>query len=85
MRDPAALRVHRRGHVVDDAVLAAGVHRLQTDQQGAAALGVQQFLQDAQPLTVVLDLGRRGAVRLVVAFERRIERGAFSPASPARS
>ncbi len=59
-RDAAALRVQSRHHVTDGAVLAAGVHSLQDDQQGAAMLGRKAILEVIQTRDIFLqDLARR--------------------------
>jgi len=41
--------------VADRAVLAAGVHRLQHDQEAVLALGVEQLLQLLQARVELLD------------------------------
>jgi len=48
--DLAALGVDAGHHVLDDAVLAGGVHRLEDDEQGVAVDRVEQALQRAQLL-----------------------------------
>jgi hypothetical protein len=67
--DRRPLRVHRAEHVAYHAVLAAGVERLQDDQQWPVAVGVQQILQLGQAFDVLLDLWRRPVLRFVLAFE----------------
>ena len=44
-RHLAALRIHARHHVLDRAVLAGGVHRLEDEQHGPAILRVEPVLQ----------------------------------------
>ena len=44
-----ALRIEARHHVLDDAVLAGGVHRLQHDQHRPGAAGVKPLLQIGKP------------------------------------
>ena len=52
-RDAHALRVEPAHHVLDRPVLARGVHRLEDDEQRAAALRVQALLQRVEPLEVL--------------------------------
>ena len=47
------VRVHARHHVLDRAVLARGVHRLEDQQQRPAILRVEHLLQLAQALDVL--------------------------------
>ena len=49
----AALRVEARHDVVDDAVLAGGIHPLQHDEQRPAAVGIEALLQLGETLDVV--------------------------------
>jgi hypothetical protein len=49
----AALGVEAAHHVADRAVLAAGVHGLQDDQERAPVFGIEQVLQLLQPLDVL--------------------------------
>ncbi len=51
-----ALRVDAAHDVANGAVLAAGVHRLQDDQQGVLVLGVEHFLKLAQARPVALQV-----------------------------
>ena len=51
--DLRALRVHARHDVLDDAILARRVHRLQNDEQGIVVLGVQPVLLLGQLLDAV--------------------------------
>jgi len=67
----ATLRVHGAHDVLDSAVLAAGIHRLQTDQERPLVLRVHQILQAAQLLAVGYDFAPGG--RLV--FMRGVEMG----------
>jgi len=53
--DVRALRVERAKHVPDRAVLAAGIHRLEDDEQSACVFGVEAVLQLAQALDVLVD------------------------------
>ena len=55
-RDHAPLRIHSAHHVRDDAILAACVHRLQDDQHGVLAFGVEQLLELYQLFLIRLDL-----------------------------
>ena len=57
--DARALRVERGEHVLDRAVLAAGVERLQDDQDRALVLGVEQGLLLEELLLIGLDLRLR--------------------------
>ena len=68
-----ALGVHRAQDVADRPVLAPRVHPLQADQEGAPPVGVEQLLQLAQLLPVLLDLLGRVLVALVVVLEPRID------------
>ena len=52
-----ALRIEAAHHVLDQAVLAGGVHRLQHDQHRPAVCGVEPLLQIGQPLDA---LGEHG-------------------------
>ena len=54
--DACALRIHIAQHVIDGAVLARCVERLEADQQGPLTLGIQQVLQFSQLLRVVLQV-----------------------------
>jgi hypothetical protein len=54
------------------AVLAAGVERLQNDQQRLVAVGAQQILQLCHALNVLLDRCLRRVVRFVLVFECRV-------------
>ena len=49
-RHLAALRVHALEDVLDGAVLATGVDRLQHDEEGLVALGVEPALELGQPV-----------------------------------
>ena len=53
----AALRIDAAHDVLDDAVLAGGVHRLQHDQHRPAVFGVKPLLQFGEPLDA---LGQHG-------------------------
>ena len=64
--DLAALRIHARHDVLDRAVLAGGVHRLEDDQHRIAVVGVEQFLRVAE----------------ILAARVEIRLGAFPSASP---
>ena len=72
-RHSTALGVHRTQDVVDRPVLARRVHPLQADQEGAPSIGVEQLLQFAQLLLVLLNLLGRFLVALVVVLEPRID------------
>src|SRR4029077_12774262 len=61
-----ALRVHGVEHVAHHAVLAAGVEGLQYDEQRLVTVRIQQVLQLAQALEVLLDLRPRLFVRYVL-------------------
>jgi hypothetical protein len=58
--------------VVDRSVLAPGTHALEADQKRAPPIRVEELLESAQLLPVVLDLLGRFGVALVVALELRI-------------
>ena len=47
--DVAALRIEARRHVLDDAILAGGIHRLKNNQHGPLVLGIEPFLQAGEP------------------------------------
>ena len=49
----AALRIDAGHHVLDDAVLAGGVHALQHDQHRPLVVRVEPLLQFGEPLDVV--------------------------------
>ena len=51
--DLAALRIDARHHVLDGAVLAGRVHRLENDQHRPAVLRVEPLLQLGEPLDAV--------------------------------
>ena len=53
-RDQNALRVEVPNDVGDRAVFTAGVHRLEHDQQGALAFGVETLVQLEQLVAVLL-------------------------------
>jgi hypothetical protein len=59
--------------VLDSAVLTAGVHRLEHDQQAASVLGVQPSLQVANSGTVPVELGPDMILVLVVFGLGRID------------
>src|SRR5262249_22277651 len=72
----AALRIDARHRVLDDAVLAGGIHPLQHDQQRPAVVGIEALLQAAEALDVVRQ-HRLGLVLAEVdsAGVRTIDRG----------
>ena len=47
-RHPAALWVHARHHMLDRAVLAAGIHALENNEQRPARIGIESFLEPAE-------------------------------------
>ena len=49
----AALRVDPGHHVLDRAVLAAGIHRLEDREHRPAVIGVEHFLQVGEALDVI--------------------------------
>src|SRR5437016_8039764 len=51
----ASLRIDARHHVLDGAVLAGSVHRLENQQDGVLVAGVQHALQRAELLSVFLE------------------------------
>ena len=55
----AALRVHARHDVLDDAVLARGVERLEDEEHGPAILRVEALLQRRHPLHALVEQLRR--------------------------
>ena len=64
--DLAALRVDPAHDVLDRAVLAGGIQRLEDDEQGARILGVQLLLVVGQELHAFVQEGR-GVFRLLIA------------------
>src|SRR4051812_12839831 len=70
----AALRVETRHDMLDDAILAGGIHSLQHDQQRPAAVAIEALLQLAETLEVVRE-HRLGALLVEPAGVRGIERG----------
>ena len=71
-RHAHALWIQPRDHMLDHAVLAGRVERLQHDQQRVAARGVEDVVQVAQPLEVARQL----VLRLVLVPEaERLARG----------
>src|SRR5947207_6595318 len=50
----AALRIYSRHHVLDGAVLAGRVHRLEHEQQRPAILGIEHVLLLREPLSAAL-------------------------------
>ena len=76
-RHAHALRVEPAHHVLDRAVLAGRVHRLEDDQQRPPALGVQALLQRVEALDVLRAApGRRllvGPGRVVGVVLRQLE------------
>ena len=72
-RNAAALRVHGAQNVVDDAVFAAGVDGLKANEERMPVLGVEQVLQLAELLLIVLDFIGRGLWAFVTTGERRVE------------
>ncbi len=54
--DERSLRIERGEDVLDRAVLAAGVERLQDDEDRVLVLGVEQGLLIEQLLQIALDL-----------------------------
>jgi len=75
--DLAALRIDARHHVIDGAVLARGVHRLDDDQHRPAILGVEHLLELGEPLDVLGEMRARGvlALRLERSGVARIDVG----------
>ena len=71
--DARALRVERGEHMLDRAVLAAGVERLQDDEDRVLVLGVEQGLLLEELLLIGLDLLLRLVLRLVLALVGGIE------------
>jgi hypothetical protein len=67
------LRIERAEDVVDRAVLAPGVHRLEDDQQGALLFGVEEGLERGELAAIELRLLFGGVLGLVVGLERRID------------
>ena len=73
--DLAALRIDARHHVLDDAVLAGGIHALQHDEHRPAVLRVKPLLQPGEPadavgehrLDVILVDGQAEGFRRIVA------------------
>jgi len=73
--DLAPLRVHARQDVLDRAVLAGGVHRLEDQEEGPLVLGVEPVLERGEELdapveqlgrVVLLELQAPGVARVVV-------------------
>jgi hypothetical protein len=71
--DIAPLRIHGTEDMIDRPVLSPGVKGLQTDQERPISIGVEQFLQIPQFLSIMLDLLGRILVSLVMVLEFRIE------------
>ncbi len=67
--DPGALRVERADHLPDEPILAAGVERLEDDQQGLARLRPEALLEFGELLEELLEPILRG--RLVAIEARR--------------
>src|SRR5215472_9738534 len=64
--DQAALRIDARHHVLDDAVLAGGIHPLEHDQHRPVGMSVETLLHGFEPRNSVgencadlLDVGRK--------------------------
>ena len=72
-RDAHALRVDRPEHVLDRAVLAGRVHRLQHDQDRVLVLGVEESLLVGELLEIMLGLLLGCVFRFVLARIGRIE------------
>ncbi len=76
--DLDALRVHARHDVLDRAILARGVHRLEDDHHGVFRAGPEDALRFAERLAIgveiffglgfILDAGR-GVARVVVELD----------------
>ena len=71
----AALRIHARHHVLDRAVLAGGVHRLEDEQQRPAVLGVEHLLLLREPLAAAC---RSSAASPLSIFRPRVSPGSMS-------
>src|SRR5262245_56764350 len=70
----APLRVHARHDVLDRAVFAGRVHRLEDEQQGPAVLGVEHVLLFGQPSNAALeDIAGLALVQLQATGVARIE------------
>src|SRR5205807_6857177 len=67
----AALWVDARHHVLDDAVLAGRVHRLEDEQKGMLVGGVEQALQRAQLLDLLAEALSILLLRRVIGFHPR--------------
>ena len=59
VRDEHALRIEVANDVRDRAVFAAGVHRLEHDQQRSFAFGVEALVQLEQLIAVLLGFAER--------------------------
>ncbi len=71
--DARALRVHRAEHVIDRAVLARRIERLQADEERVLALRIEEVLQVAQFLVQLLHRLDGGFLPFVLGGEVGID------------
>ncbi len=77
-RHRAALRVHALEHGPDRPVLAAGIDRLEHEQQAARALGIEPLLQRADALALLAE-GVLGPELVEAAIGVRVDRRQVDP------
>ncbi len=72
-RHLAALGIHPAHHVLDGAILAAGIHCLEDNEQGMLPFRPEHLLQLLEPLSITFEFGFGFAFARIAASVRGIK------------